>query len=304
MSTEYARKTAPPGKTDTARPGREIPWLLNARRLLRMPLACFGFAILLIVVICAIFAPRIAPYDPLVMNYGHYLAKPSGEFLLGTDQLGRDVLSRIIYGSRIALIVSLGSVGFGIAVGTPIGLVAAYARGWTDSVLMRLMDAIVSFPSLTIAIALVATMGSSLLNVIIAIGIANIPWIARVVRSQALTVREQEYVTAARAMGTSGRHIIGRHIWPNSTAPVIVQGTLGMAYAILAEASLSFIGVGVPPPAPTWGRDLQFAFPFLDRTPLLSIAPGVAIFLLVLAFNFVGDALRDVLDPRLRGLFR
>jgi peptide/nickel transport system permease protein len=285
-------------------PKRNIRFLSNLRRLLRMPLAVFGFVVIIIIIICAIFAPWIAPHDPLTQNAGHYLESPSTTFLLGTDQLGRDVLSRLIYGSRIALLASLGAVGFGIVVGTPIGLISAYTRGWVDSFFMRIMDALVSFPSLIIAVALVAAIGASVTNVILAIGLANVPWIARVVRSQALSLREREFVLAARATGASTLRIINSHIWPNCTAPVIVQGTLGMAYAILIEASLGFLGVGVQPPTPTWGNMLRYAFPLLARAPLLSIMPGLFIFLLVLAFNFVGDAMRDVLDPRLRNLIR
>ncbi len=283
-------------------PAHRSQFWSTVRRLLRIPLASFGFAIILIIVLCAIFAPLISPYDPNFQSK-HYFAPPSATNLLGTDQLGRDVLSRLIYGSRIALIVSLGAVGLGIAAGMPIGLISGNARGWLDAVLMRIMDGLLAFPSLIIAVGLVAVLGSTLVNVIIAIGIANVPFIARIVRAQALSVREQAYVTAARSIGASEWRIIFRHIMPNCFAPVIVQGTLGMAYAILTEATLGFLGIGVPPPTPTWGNMLQFAFPVLDRAPWLSIVPGAAIFLLVLAFNFTGDALRDVLDPRLRGLF-
>jgi len=293
------------GEAEETRPlGREIPFLEATKKLLRIPLASFGLAVICIIVVSAIFAPWVVPHDPFAQDVNHALEGPSWTYPLGTDKLGRDTLSRVIYGARIALVVSIGAVGLGILLGTPIGLISAYARGWTDEVTMRIMDAIVSFPSLIIAVALVAVLGTTLMNVIIAIGVANVPWIARVVRSQALSVRERDYVTAAVAVGAHSRRIIGRHIWPNCTAPVIVQGTLGMAYAILTEAALGFLGISVPPPTPTWGNMLQFAFPLLDRAPLLSIVPGMAIFLLVLAFNFVGDALRDVLDPRLRGLIR
>jgi len=265
-----------------------------------MPLAVFGAVVVLLIVLCAIFAPFISPYDP---NYQskHYLSPPSKEFLLGTDQIGRDVLSRTIFGSRIALLVSVGAVGLGVFVGMPIGLIAGTMRGWVDSVLMRIMDGLLAFPSLIIAMGLVAVLGSTLLNVIVAIGVANVPFIARVVRGQALSVREQVYVTAARSIGGSDWRVIFRHIMPNCFAPVIVQGTLGMAYAILTEATLGFLGIGVPPPTATWGNMLLTAYPVMQRDPFLSVVPGVAIFLLVLAFNFVGDGLRDVLDPRLRG---
>jgi len=281
----------------------ERQFWINTKRLLKIPLAVFGFAIILIIVFCAIFAPLISPYNPNAQSK-NYLQPPSATNLLGTDQLGRDVLSRTIYGSRVALIVSLGAISIGVVIGVPLGLIAGNSRGWIDEVIMRIMDALLAFPSLVIAIGLVAVLGSTLLNVIIAIGISNIPFIARIVRAQALQVREQPYIMASHSIGSSSWRVIFRHILPNSMAPVIVQSTLGMAYAILTEAALGFLGLGVPPPTPTWGNMLQFAFPVLDRAAYLSIVPGLAIFLLVLAFNFTGDALRDVLDPRLRGLFR
>jgi peptide/nickel transport system permease protein len=281
---------------------KKKPFLENMKKLLRIPLAIFGSIVILLVIVCAFFSPLIAPHDPLAMDIEYFLGGPSWAHPLGTDQMGRDTLSRIIYGSRVALVVSIGAVSFGIVMGVPIGLISAYFRGWTDEIMMRLMDALVAFPSLILAVGLIAVMGSTLINVIIAIGIANIPWIARIVRSQALSVREQDYVTSAIAAGASRRRVIFKHIWPNSAAPVIVQGTLGMAYAVLTEAALGFIGAGVQPPTPTWGNMLQYAFGLLDRSPILSIAPGMAIFLMVLSFNFVGDALRDVLDPRLKGV--
>jgi peptide/nickel transport system permease protein len=272
------------------------------KRLFKIPLAVFGFAVITLVVLMAVFADWIAPYNPEAIDVLHMLEGPGWLHLLGTDQLGRDTLSRIIFGSRIALIVSLGSVSLGALIGTPIGLISGYFRGWLDEVIMRFMDALVSFPSLILAVGLIAVLGSTLLNVIIAIGLANVPWIARVVRSQALSIREQDYVTSARAIGSGNSRIIAKYIWPNSAAPVIVQSTLGMAYAVLTEAALGFIGIGVQPPTPTWGNMLRYAFGLLDRSPILSIAPGIAIFLLILAFNFIGDALRDVLDPRLKGV--
>ena len=209
---------------------------------------------------------------------------------------------RLIHGSQVALAVSVGSIALAVAIGVPLGLVCVYFRGWLDDLLMRAMDALAVFPSLLIAVALAATLGASLTTVILAIGIANVPWIARIVRSQGLSVREQDYVAAAIAGGVGHARVMARHILPNTVAPVIVQATLGMGYAVLVEAALGFIGVGVQPPTPTWGNMLQQAFPLLERHPLLSITPGLAIFLLVLAFNFIGDSLRDVLDPRLRGV--
>ena len=236
------------------------------------------------------------------MDFDYLLSGLSSEHLLGTDQLGRDTLSRLIYGARIALLVSVGSIGLGALIGVPLGLIAVYFGGWTDDIIMRLMDSLVVFPSLLIAVALAAALGGSVTTIIIAIGVANVPWMARVIRSQGLSIREMDFVAAAEAGGMSPARIIFRHILPNSLAPVIVQSTLSMGYAVLVEATLGFIGVGVRPPTPTWGNMLYDAFPMLEQQPMLSIFPGLAIFLLVLSFNFVGDALRDVLDPRLKGI--
>lgn len=272
------------------------------RKLLRQPRAVFGMAVIVLVLFCALFADHIAPYDPEEMDFGSLLSGISAQHWLGSDQLGRDAFSRLIHGSQVALAVSVGSVALAVAIGVPLGLICVYFRGWLDDLLMRAMDALTVFPSLLIAVALAATLGASLTTVILAIGIANVPWIARIVRSQGLSVREQDYVAAAIAGGVGHTRVILRHILPNTLAPVIVQATLGMGYAVLVEAALGFIGVGVQPPTPTWGNMLQQAFPLLERQPLLSITPGLAIFLLVLAFNFIGDSLRDVLDPRLRGV--
>lgn len=281
---------------------RRRPAVAALRQLLRMPRAVFGLAVLGLILLTALFAEVVAPFQPDDMDFDKLLAGMSSTHWLGTDQLGRDTLSRLIHGSRVALIVSLGGIGLGVLVGMPLGLASVYLRGWVDDLLMRAMDALTVFPGILIAVALAATMGASLLTVILAIGIATVPWIARVVRAQGLSVREQDFVAAAVAGGMGSWRIVVKHILPHTVAPVVVQATLGMGYAVLAEAALGFIGVGVQPPTPTWGNMLQEAFPLLQKQPLLSIVPGIAIFLLVLAFNFLGDALRDVLDPRLRGV--
>ncbi|NKB99147.1 MAG: ABC transporter permease subunit [Pseudomonadales bacterium] len=272
------------------------------RKVMRIPHAAFGVVFILLTVLVAIFAPLIVPVGPEEMDFDNLLSDISSAHLLGSDQLGRDTLARLIYGARIALIVSVGAIGLGVLIGVPLGLIGVYFRGFVDDIIMRAMDALVVFPSLLIAVGLAAALGGSLTTVIVAIGIANVPWMARVVRSQGLSIREQDYVAAALAGGMSHTRIIFKHILPNSVAPVIVQSTLSMGYAVLTEAALGFIGVGIQPPTPTWGNMLQQAFPMLEQQALLSIVPGVAIFLLVLAFNFVGDALRDVLDPRLKGV--
>ncbi len=278
------------------------PLIETIARVIRIPQAAFGLIIIILTVLSALLAPIIAPLEPEAMDFDYLLSGLSSEHLLGTDQLGRDTLSRLIYGARIALLVSVGSIGLGVLIGVPLGLIAVYFGGWTDDIIMRLMDSLVVFQSLLIAVALAAALGGSVTTIIIAIGVANVPWMARVIRSQGLSIREMDFVAAAEAGGMSPARIIFRHILPNSLAPVIVQSTLSMGYAVLVEATLGFIGVGVRPPTPTWGNMLYDAFPMLEQQPMLSIFPGLAIFLLVLSFNFVGDALRDVLDPRLKGI--
>ena len=278
------------------------PGVAAMLQLLRMPRALFGLVVLGLILLTALLADVVAPFQPDDMDFDRLLGGMSATHWLGADQLGRDTLSRLIHGSRVALIVSLGGIGLGVVIGVPLRLASVYLRGWVDDLLMRAMDALTVFPGILIAVALAATMGASLVTVILAIGIATVPWMARVVRAQGLSVREQDYVAAAVAGGMSAWRIVVKHIFPHTMAPVVVQATLGMGYAVLAEAALGFIGVGVQSPTPTWGNMLQEAFPLLQQQPLLSIVPGIAIFLLVLAFNFFGDALRDVLDPRLRGV--
>jgi peptide/nickel transport system permease protein len=285
-------------------PAAPSPWRRSVdfvRRLLRVRLAGPALAVVLVTLAATILAPLISPYDPNFANAFNTLKHPSMAHLLGTDQLGRDVLSRLIYGARIDLGIGVGAIAFGTVIGVPLGLFSGYVRGITDEALMRLMDALVAFPGLILALGLVAVRGPSLSNLILAIGVANVPWLARITRGQVLSIRESEYVNAARAVGAGHLRIIFVHVAPNTLAPIIVQSTLGMGYAVLAEAGLSFLGLGVPPPTPSWGSMLQFAFGFVQIDPWLSIVPGLAIFALVLSFNLLGDALRDVLDPRLRG---
>ena len=272
------------------------------RKLASVPQALAGLVVLALIAAAAVLSPWIVPVDAEEMDFDNLLSGPSAAHWLGSDQMGRDTLARLIVGARIALMVSLGAVGLGVLLGVPLGLLSVYFRGRVDDVLMRLMDAVVVFPSLLIAVGLAAALGGSLRTVIIAIGIANVPWMARIIRSQGLSIRERDFVKAAESIGLSHVRIILRHILPNCIAPVIVQSTLSMGYAVLTEAALGFVGVGIQPPTPTWGNMLQQAFPMLEQQPLLSIVPGVAIFLLVLSFNCVGDALRDLLDPRLRGV--
>lgn len=275
--------------------GRSFPIL---RRLRETRLVNFGLVILGIVVLCAIFAPVISPYDPLKQDYLAIAQAPSSAHWLGTDDLGRDVLSRIIYGSRVSLQVGAISVVIAVVFGAVLGLLSGYVGGVVDEVIMRFVDSVQAFPGLILALGLTAALGPSIRNVMIAIGFISSPTIARLARAQTLSIRESEYVAAARVSGASASRIISRHIWPNATSPIIVQATLLVATAIVTEASLSFLGVGVQPPTPSWGSMLRTGSQYLEVAPWLAFAPGVAIFLTVLSFNFIGDGLRQVLDPR------
>ena len=278
---------------------RESRWRAFVREVLATRLVGTGLAILGVVVFCAIFADVISPYDPIEQDYTALTQPPSLAHPLGTDDLGRDVLSRIIHGSRVSLQVGIIAVGIALAVGVTLGLVSGYVGGWVDDVLMRFVDAVQAFPGLILALAITAALGPSIGNAMVAIGFVSAPGIARLTRGQTLSIREREFVAAARVLGIPPIAIMARHIWPNVTAPIIVQATLMIAGAIVTEASLSFLGVGVNPPTPSWGAMLRTGSQYLEVAPWLALAPGVAIFLTVLAFNFVGDGLRRALDPRL-----
>jgi peptide/nickel transport system permease protein len=267
-------------------------------------LAVFGTAIMSIFILMAIFAPVIAPYDPLRQDLLDKFAPPSREHLLGQDELGRDILSRIIYGARISLTAGLAAVAIATGVGTVIGVVSGYFGRWPDSVLMRLMDVLLAFPSTLLAIVIVSILGPSLPNAMLAIGIVFIPQIARVVRSAVISVRERDYIEAERALGAGDAQIVFSGVLPNSMAPLIVQATLSLATAILDVAALSFLGLGARAPTPEWGAMLSDAFRsgfgvFVEGQHAI-IFPGVAIALCVLSVNFIGDGLRDALDPRRR----
>ena len=267
-------------------------------------LAVFGTAIISIFILMAIFAPLIAPYDPLRQDLAGKFALPSRAHLMGQDELGRDIFSRVIYGARISLTAGLAAVAIATSVGTIIGVVAGYVGRWPDSVLMRLMDVILSFPSILLAIVIVSVLGPSLPNAMLAIGIVFIPQIARVVRSAVISVRERDYIEAERALGAGNAQIVFSGVLPNSMAPLIVQSTLTLATAILDVAALSFLGLGARAPSPEWGAMLTDAFRsgfgvFIQGQHAI-IFPGVAIALCVLSVNFIGDGLRDALDPRRR----
>ena len=246
----------------------------------------------------AVFAPLIAPYDPFQTSFTTVRKPPSAQFWLGTDELGRDLFSRMIYGARASLMAGGISVVIAVIVGVPFGLLAGYFGGWTDSVISRLIDAMLAIPFLILAISLAAFLGASLINAMIAIGLSAAPIFARLTRGQVLSVKAEEYVEAAQVIGLRHPRIILRYILPNSIPPIIVQATLTIAAAIIAEASLSFLGLGQQPPNPSWGSMLNTAKNFISQAPWMSLWPGAAIFLAVLGFNLLGDGLRDAIDPR------
>lgn len=271
-----------------------------AGRFARNRLALAGLAVFGTVLVIAIAAPWVAPYSPIKTDFSSYLRPPDARHLLGTDELGRDVLSRILFGSRASLEAGVISVGLGISAGVPLGLAAGFYGGRLDDVLMRLTDAMLSFPPLILALAVAAVLGVGLAKVMIAIAVVLAPVFMRIMRAQVLSERGREYIQAARAMGAADRRIIWRHLLPNSVAPIVVQGSLNVAGAILTEATLSFLGLGTQPPTPSWGSMLNAAQQYLTQAPWLSIWPGVAIAVTVFAVNVAGDGIREIWDPRTR----
>jgi len=274
------------------------PWRQALRVLLARPTAVFGGLVLLVVITVALLAPWIAPYDPLATSWSLVRKAPSATHWFGTDEVGRDLLSRVIWGGRASLAAGLTAVAIAVGAGVPIGMIAGYLGGWVDAVISRLTDAMLAVPFLILAIALAAFLGPSLGNAMIAIGVTATPIFVRLARGQVLAARAEDYVEAARAVGNPPVRILLRHILPNILPPVMVQATLAIAAAIIAEASLSFLGLGQQPPAPSWGSMLNTAQRFLTQAPWMAIFPGLAIFLTVLAFNLFGDGLRDALDPK------
>jgi peptide/nickel transport system permease protein len=267
------------------------------KRLRIAPRSLLGVLLVTLVLFAAAFGPALSRYAPDEPDFAATLSAPSAEHWLGTDDLGRDTLSRILFGARISLLVGLASVAAGLLLGGPIGLVAGYAGGWTDSVLMRCMDVLLAFPGLLLALGITAALGATLANTVIAIAAVNLPVLARVARAQALALRHREYVTAERALGFGSATILWRCVLPNAASPILVQASLLLASSIITEAYLSFLGLGVQPPTPSWGNMLHDAVGFLDQAIWLAWFPGVAIFITVLGFNLLGDALRDRLDP-------
>jgi len=276
-----------------ASPGRRA-----VRRLARRGGAVLGFAVVVFFILLALLAPWVAPYDPVATSWSAVRAAPSAAHWFGADELGRDVLSRIIWGARASILAGVVSVSISVALGVPIGMLAGYLGRWVDALISRVTDAMLACPFLILAIALAAFLGPSLTNAMIAIGISATPIFIRLTRAQVLAAKAEDYVEAARALGNPHLRIALRHILPNIVAPLTVQATLAIAAAVIAEASLSFLGLGQQPPAPSWGSMLNTARNYVDQAPWMAIWPGLSIFLLVLSFNLLGDGLRDALDPR------
>ena len=268
--------------------------------LMQTRLAWLGLVVLLVMVFMAVTADVLTPYDPDYQDYTRVLAPPGAENPFGTDEIGRDVYSRLVYGTRVSLEVGVVAVAIGLVTGVLVGLVAGYNRGWIEGLLMRTMDGVRAFPALVLALAISAVLGQGLINVMIAVGVVYVPTFARLTHAQTLSIRERDYILAARVIGVGAWRMMLRHIWPNTVGAIIVQASLAAAFAILAEASLSFLGLGVRPPSASWGSMLHSGYQYLGRAPWLSLYPGAAIFVAVLGFNLLGDGLRQALDPRLR----
>jgi peptide/nickel transport system permease protein len=274
------------------------PWRRAWRKLVRNRVAMLGLFTVLFFIALALFAPWIAPNDPLATSWSAIRKAPSAQFWFGTDELGRDVLSRVIWGTRASLLAGVVSVAISLVLGVMIGMVAGFGGGLVDALISRVTDAFLACPFLILAIALAAFLGPSLTNAMIAIGVSAAPIFVRLTRAQVINVKVEDYIEAARAVGCSPLRIAVSHILPNITAPVIVQSTLAIAAAVIAEASLSFLGLGQQPPDPSWGSMLNTAKNYMENAPWMAIWPGLSIFLLVLSFNLLGDGLRDALDPR------
>jgi peptide/nickel transport system permease protein len=281
---------------------RESLASLTWRELRRNPGALLGIVILIAIVVMAILAPVVAPYDPVALSPASSSQAPSPQHWMGTDVLGRDILSRVIFGARISLWLGLVSVGIATVLGLTLGLTAGYFGGWAETVIMRGADMMLAFPSFLLALTILFALGQSIINVMIAVGLASVPGYTRIVRGSVLSAREMEYVMAARTIGCSDGRLIRRHILPNVIAPVIVIASVGIAWAIITAASLSFLGMGVQPPTPEWGSMVNEGMRQLRRAWWISSFPALAIMVTVLAINLVGDGLRDALDPRLRNV--
>jgi peptide/nickel transport system permease protein len=288
------------GRAAEERVARVTTWTRLRREFGRNRIALVGVCLLVVVAAAGLLAPVIAPYDPIKQSLLNRLEAPSAEHWLGTDEIGRDEFSRILYGARISLFIGIVGTAGGVLLGTIIGLVSGYFGGWTDTLSMRAIDIMYAFPGILLAILIVAIMGPSLYNLMIALMIWGTPTLSRIVRSVILSLKEQEFVQAAEAIGATRTRVIMRHLLPNTTAPIIVYATLGVAGSLLTAAGLGFLGIGVQPPTPEWGAMLSTGRGYLREAPHLMIFPGVMIFVTVMSLNLIGDALRDALDPYLR----
>lgn len=299
MSIEPSPKPAL-GKPNLEKEMAENPFRDLLRSFIRHRSAVIGGVIVLFFILVALAAPLIAPYDYKTVNENIRLSAPSEEHWLGTDDLGRDIFSRIVYGARISLWVGFVAVSGSIVVGSLLGLIAGFYGGWRDVIISRIFDILLAFPSILLAIAIVAMLGPSLENALIAIAVINIPTFGRLMRSRVLSIKEEDYILAAQAMGMKNGRILFHHILPNSWTPIMVQGTLGFATAVIEAAALGFLGLGAQPPDPEWGKMLADARPYIQTAPWTMIFPGLAIMATVLGFNLLGDGLRDIMDPRMK----
>lgn len=292
--------TVLPAVTAAPTPSAAGPWHRAWRRLRRRRGALVGLAVVVMFVVLALFAPWLTPQDPIATDWGAVRQAPSTAHWFGTDEIGRDVFARVVWGTRASLLAGVVSVSISLLLGMPIGLAAGFLGGWVDAVISRITDAFLACPFLILAIALAAFLGPSLTNAMVAIGVSATPIFVRLTRAQVQGIAVEDYIEAARAVGNPPLRIALRHVLPNITAPLIVQATLAIAAAVIAEASLSFLGLGQQPPAPSWGSMLNTAKNFIENAPWMAVWPGLSIFLLVLSFNLLGDGLRDALDPRQR----
>ncbi|WP_400164452.1 nickel transporter permease [Brevibacillus sp. TJ4] len=294
--------TVPEAETDSSASAHlsRTPWSMMLKRFKKNKRAMVGLWMVVVFVLVALSAPWIAPYDPYEQNMQQMLESPSLAHPFGTDEFGRDILSRIIYGAQISLMIGIVGVFIAVVLGVTLGTISGYFGGFLDSLIMRIMDIFMAFPSFLLALAIVSVLGPGMVNVMIAIGIFAVPNFARIARSAVIAVKNKEYIEAAEAMGASHTRIIFKHIIPNSLAPIIVLSTMRIATAILTAAGLSFLGMGAQPPTPEWGAMLSTGREYLRASPHVSTIPGLAIMFMVLSFNMLGDGLRDALDPKMK----
>lgn len=301
MSDAFLKADVRPTADSAEKKVQHGPWRDAARSFAKNKTALIGLCLVVFFVLLALVAPLIAPFDYKAQVLSDRLKPPSGEHWFGTDDLGRDIFSRVIYGARISLWVGLLSVVGSIVIGTLLGIIAGFYGKWVDMIISRVFDILLAFPGILLAIAIVAILGPSLQNALYAIAIVNVPTYGRLVRSRVLSLRQEEFITAARALGANDGRILFKHILPNSLTPIIVQGTLGVATAIIEAAGLGFLGLGAQPPDPEWGKMLSDSRQFIQTAPWTVIFPGVCILLTSLGFNLMGDGLRDTFDPKMKG---